>query len=72
MSKLRSFGRAAAAALLIGDSALLATPTTASAKDVPAPMNVTPLAGQFHPIVVAGSPGPGCFTRYLRGAVECA
>jgi hypothetical protein len=53
-------------------AALLAMPATASAKAVPAPMNVTPFAGQFHTIIVAGSLGPGCFTRYLRGAVECA
>jgi hypothetical protein len=47
---LRSLARAAAAALMIGGAALLATPATASARAMPAPMNVTPFAGLFHVI----------------------
>jgi hypothetical protein len=47
---LRSLARAAAAALMIGSAALLATPATGSAQATPAPMNVTPFAGLFHVI----------------------
>jgi hypothetical protein len=49
--------RAAAAAFLLGSAALLATPATASAQATPAPMNVTPFAGLFHPIASAAHPG---------------
>jgi hypothetical protein len=57
VAMFRSLGRAAAAALMLGSAALLATPATASAQAAPVPMNVTPLAGLFHVITIAALPG---------------
>jgi hypothetical protein len=53
----RLLGRAAAVALMLGGAALLATPATASAQATHKPLNVTPFAGLFHPIVSAAHPG---------------